>query len=787
MAGRGHRGFSFRITFRGVAEHRPDLGHDRVAKSKGLGRSPYWTRRMRGLVLLGDFKLYPDQAASKGINQRGTRDMYYTSIAALALIVHLIMNYSAIRNRHYRNTMPPGKAYRWFILSVMAFYFFDALWGVLYDQHMSAAVFADTVFYFIAMTATVFLWTRYVISYLQVKNWLIKAQKSFGWIYVAFVSIVLILNFFIPIMFWLDENGVYHAGDLRYVTLVMQIVLFMVSAAYVLLTAKGKDQSTKRHHWAIGTFGITMSIMVVLQVLYPLLPMYSIGCLLGTCILHTFVLEDMKEDRRLELEEMVRREEEHKRELGSARQLAYRDPLTGVKNKLVFAEWKEKINENIKNGEQEPFAVVVCDINGLKQVNDQYGHKEGDHCIQKACEKICHIFDHSPVFRMGGDEFVILLSGTDYSHRKDLMGQINAVPRDRSKIRIGETVSAGIAEYNKDRHASLTDVMEEADKAMYERKQYLKETLFNEDKPADSSPDSDYIPVIHARKHILIADDVESNREILGDLLGEDYDISYAADGIEALEVLRSHKDEIDLVLLDLIMPGMDGRKVIAEIQVDDDLMHIPVIILTVDEQAELDCLKSGAMDFIPKPYPDIEIIKARISKCIELSEDRELIRHTERDKLTGLLNRDYFFRYVSRLDHLYKERSLDAVVCDVNHFHATNKQYGRQFCDSALHSIGSSMKKLARKTGGISCRESGDTFFLYCPHQDNYKELIQEFLSDVYSLKDLEDKITLRFGIFTDAQRKTDVVERFDCAKIAADKVKNDLQTLFGFYDGQD
>ena len=198
-----------------------------------------------------------------------------------------------------------------------------------------------------------------------------------------------------------------------------------------------------------------------------------------------------------------------------------------------------------------------------------------------------------------------------------------------------------MAEYDRDRHSSYLNVFEEADKAMYEIKQSRKEASRSEERGTETSPDSEYIPAIHARKHILIADDVDINREIMGDLLQDEYDLLYASDGNSALEVLRSHKDEIDLVLLDLQMPNKDGREVIAEMQVDEDLMSIPVVFLTVDQAAELDCLRSGAMDFIPKPFPDIEIVKARIAKCIELSEDRELIRYTERDKLTGLLNRD--------------------------------------------------------------------------------------------------------------------------------------------------
>ena len=98
----------------------------------------------------------------------------------------------------------------------------------------------------------------------------------------------------------------------------------------------------------------------------------------------------------------------------------------------------------------------------------------------------------------------------------------------------------------------------------------------------------------------------------MGDLLEEEYDISYASDGVEALKMLQSHKDEIDLVLLDLQMPNMGGRELIARMQIDEDLRSIPVIILTVDQDAELDCLRIGAMDFIPKPLPDVEIVKAR-------------------------------------------------------------------------------------------------------------------------------------------------------------------------------
>jgi diguanylate cyclase (GGDEF)-like protein len=177
----------------------------------------------------------------------------------------------------------------------------------------------------------------------------------------------------------------------------------------------------------------------------------------------------------LDEDAQIRQEQEYVKNLSAARKMATVDSLTGVKNKHAFVQWEEKMNEAIRNGTQEPFAVVVCDINNLKAVNDLYGHKEGDECIRNASAKICRVFAHSPVFRFGGDEFVVILTDGDYSKREELMEEINEVPEDHSKIRIGETIAAGMVDYDKDLHFSLLSVFDEADRAMYEQKRALKD------------------------------------------------------------------------------------------------------------------------------------------------------------------------------------------------------------------------------------------------------------------------------------------------------------------------
>lgn len=291
------------------------------------------------------------------------------------------------------------------------------------------------------------------------------------------------------------------------------------------------------------------------------------------------------------------------------------------------------------------------------------------------------------------------------------------------------------------------------------------------------------MPVIRIRKHILIADDIESNRKMLGNLLRDDYEIYYACDGIETLKILQKHKDEIALLILDLYMPNMTGLEVLARMQVDDDLMAVPTIVLTVDQDAELDCLKMGAVDFIPKPYPDMKIVKARIAKCIKLSEQRDLIHLTQRDELSGLFNSSYFMQYVDRYDHYEKGAAFDAVCCDVNRFSEIIRQQGQDFGNRLLSSIGIAIKNLIRKTGGIGCRKEGDTFLFYCPHQADSEQMIKGLLADLFTEKSLADKVTLRFGIYAHAQLEPDITERFARAKAAADSVKDDPDKLLGYY----
>ena len=170
---------------------------------------------------------------------------------------------------------------------------------------------------------------------------------------------------------------------------------------------------------------------------------------------------------------MKKCEKKANEERDEARTAAFTDPLTGVKSKHAFSLQENHLEDRIALGEADLFGVIVCDVNGLKMINDTLGHKAGDEYIKAACKMLCEYFKHSPVFRIGGDEFVVLLEGRDYESRHEIMRDINA----KIESHIGSTdvvASLGLAEYEPGSDNSFHEVFKRADGLMYQRKLQLK-------------------------------------------------------------------------------------------------------------------------------------------------------------------------------------------------------------------------------------------------------------------------------------------------------------------------
>ena len=284
------------------------------------------------------------------------------------------------------------------------------------------------------------------------------------------------------------------------------------------------------------------------------------------------------------------------------------------------------------------------------------------------------------------------------------------------------------------------------------------------------------------KRKILIVEDEFINREILTAMLDSEYEVIPAVSGEAAEAVLLRQPGEISLVLLDLNLPDRHGLDILREMKEAPRTAKIPVIVLTSDKEAEVECLNLGAIDFIPKPYPNPKVVQARIRRTIELSEDRDLIRGTERDHLTGLYTREYFYRYAAQYDVYNPDVPTDALVLDVNHFQMINERFGKQYADEVLIRIGQAILASVGSFGGIACRRSADMFLVYCPHLSDY----QAFLDRIVAAACGADKgrIRIRLGVCSETDKSVEMQTRFDRAKIAADTVRGSFTDCIAFYD---
>ncbi|MCR4657778.1 MAG: hypothetical protein K5770_16365 [Lachnospiraceae bacterium] len=165
--------------------------------------------------------------------------MTYSIIGILAFVILLITNQDLLRRG--RELTRAQRAYRSFLMGVAAYYITDLLWGILDENHLTALLYADTTVHFTAMALAVMLWTQYVIEYLEGETRFERTLFLVGRLFFWFELIVVIINFFYPVLFSFDENGTYHAHIARYITLGIQILMFLLTSVYTLqITAKSQ-------------------------------------------------------------------------------------------------------------------------------------------------------------------------------------------------------------------------------------------------------------------------------------------------------------------------------------------------------------------------------------------------------------------------------------------------------------------------------------------------------------------------------------------------------------------
>ena len=286
------------------------------------------------------------------------------------------------------------------------------------------------------------------------------------------------------------------------------------------------------------------------------------------------------------------------------------------------------------------------------------------------------------------------------------------------------------------------------------------------------------------RRRILVVEDEFVNQEILKSLIGEAYEVVPAYTGAEAMELVRTQHETLSLILLDLNLPDIQGLELLRRIREDAAFSRLPVIVMTADREAEVESLTLGAIDFIPKPYPQQKVILARVRRTIELSEDRDILRWTERDHLTGLYNKEFFYRYAAQLDAYHKDAPADAILLNINHFRTLNDRYGKSYGDEVLKRVAESMLEIVKDTGGIVCRSEADTFLIYCPHCGDYDAMLAKAGVSMPGGGGSGGRVRMRMGVYANVDKTLDVERRFDRAKMAADTVRGNYAKSIGLFD---
>ena len=224
------------------------------------------------------------------------------------------------------------------------------------------------------------------------------------------------------------------------------------------------------------------------------------------------------------------------------------------------------------------------------------------------------------------------------------------------------------------------------------------------------------------QRQILIVEDNDLNRAMLYEILAGDYQVMEAKNGREALEIVQQHGHSISLILLDVMMPVMDGYTFLDLIKKDEELSLIPVIVMTQNgcEEEEVAALAHGATDFAPKPYRP-EVLLRRVAGLIKLRKSAAIINQLRYDRLMGLYNKEYFLEKVR--DRLAADPQDYCIVCaNIDNFKLINDIYGVQAGDDLLKEVANLARDMMGSTG--FCARFGADHF-YCLQEWEQRDCI--------------------------------------------------------------
>ena len=297
----------------------------------------------------------------------------------------------------------------------------------------------------------------------------------------------------------------------------------------------------------------------------------------------------------------------------------YMDALTGAYNRRYY-------EDQLKQTEMVA-GVAMIDLDDFKLHNDTYGHNAGDLVLETVVNVIRNSIRRTDVLvRFGGDEFLLvmpdILEASFQKKLKQIQNEIHAaeVP-GYSQLQVSVSIGGVLST-----HGTIEDAIHKADQCMYQAKTSKNMVVTESDLQHETQNITN--PSATHKYKILIVDDSEMNREILSSILGDEFDILEAADGKECISVIRKYGRDIALVLLNIVMPEMDGFEVLEFMNKHEWIDDIPVIMISSEDSAASvkKAYEMGVSDYINRPF-DVEVVHRRVFNTIKLyAKQRRLI-----------------------------------------------------------------------------------------------------------------------------------------------------------------
>ena len=991
--------------------------------------------------------------------------MYYAAISIIAVLIPIIVNQDVLFRHGAVYKTPAIFAYKKFLISVFIYGITDIIWGILREAHLPRLLFVDTSLNYIAMSVGIWFWIGYIVTYYTKKKALKNFFLNLGRFFAAAVTVLVIINVFKPILFTIDETGKYNALSNAFGVRVSQalILLFLLLHSLCIVFIRHTEKRLRFGFTAL--FVLIMAAFIATQFLYSDLPYYSLAYMLGSCLLHFFVIEDEKEifiretalaanqeilsasltyeniikmlskeyfdlyyidlntdeyieygsrtdftnrfsenrgrdffktirknanklvfeeDRKCLIEALnkenvlkeietngffgyyyrliiegepiyvnlkatgvssdpdhiiigitnvdaqmkehiyaenvkedqkaylrlnafsrnlvafyvvdpetdeytefnsttefaelgiskngnnffeetyknslkiihkndldrfhaeftkqnilesvkrdgifvleyrlilggkpnyvrlkaseieedgktllvlgvenvdmyVRREQNQAYELSLARELASKDSLTGVRNRHSYLEAIQRLNKQIDNDEIREFAILICDINDLKTVNDTMGHQAGDELIRSACNRICEIFRHSRVYRIGGDEFAIICQGKDYENITELLQRMNIANNNQKSLQVAFGMSRFCL------GESVEDVAKEADALMYEHKARLK---------AQSAADSSSEKEKNSAKYQF----PETLKNVY-----ESSPLSYVyyqnING-KPVPVLVSNgfcrntgypRESVMSWLTNGMFERMHPDDVGVMSQISEDFLHqrgeydavfrckLPIPGSEPLKEEYMFVHGIGKWQTMPDGTQLAVITYGNISKA-QNTTDEELESYLQRrhdsfynDALTGLPNINYLMEYGDEKLGIIRDSGKipHIIFSDVYSMQSYNNQYGFKEGDRLLCLIAKTLSKHFPKA--LVIRETGDHFILISYIDD--REKLERQLARVnrtIRTKAHGNTSGVRFGVCPMTEEVATLNEAIDHAKMALKNIENNMNREVEFF----